>query len=147
MAFYAEIIEKFDQPAETIFALLTDINRQPEWIEEIQSITRLPELPLRVGSTYEQSAKYYGRTVAIQMEIVGYEPNRLLKQESSGSMPTVTSWWLESAAGGTNVHYEFEGRPGGMYDMIAPGLEGQIKRGLHQQVLNLKALLDGQPKG
>ena len=144
MPFYIELIEKFDHPAEKIFALLTDINRQPEWIAEVEAISRPPELPLRVGSTYDQSARYNGRAVTIHEEIVSLEPNRLLKLESTRTMPTITSWWLEPDGSGTQVHFEFEGRPGELYDMIAPGLEGQIKRGFEQQLQLVKALLDAE---
>ena len=142
MAFYIELIEKFDHPADKIFALLTDVSRQPEWIAEVEAVSRLPELPLQVGSTFELSAKYFGRSVTIHQEIVGLEPNRLLKLESTGTMPTITSWWLEADGSGTNVQFEFEGRPEGLYDMIAPGLEGQIRRGFETQLQSLKALLD-----
>lgn len=141
MALYIEVIEKFDHPADKIFAVLVDIPRQPEWIAEVDAITSPPELPLQVGATYEQSARYFGRSVTVRQEVVALEPNRLLKQESTGTMPTITSWWLEPDGDGTNVHFEFEGRPSDLYDMIAPGLEGQIRRGFEAQVQSLKALV------
>lgn len=144
MAFYIEIVEHFNYPAEKIFAILADIRRQPEWIAEVEAVANLPELPLHIGSTFDQQARYNGRSVTIHHEIVGFERNCLLKLESTGTMPTITSWWLEPNSGGTEVHFEFEGRPSGLYEMVAPGLEGQIKRGLEAQLQSLKALLDAE---
>ncbi len=144
MTIYIELIEKFDKPADRIFALLSDVSRQPEWIAEVEAISRLPEMPLHIGTTYDQSAKYYGRSVTIHQEIIGYHPNELIKQESTGGMPTITSWFLEPDGSGTLVHFEFEGRPEDLYAIVAPALEGQIKRGFEEQIQKLKALLAAQ---
>jgi uncharacterized protein YndB with AHSA1/START domain len=143
-AIYFELQQIIDHPAEQVFAALTDFSRHPEWIEEVEATTRLPQLPLRVGSTYEQRAIYNGRSVTIQMKIIGYEPNRLLKLESSGSMPTITSWWLTQTGKSTVVQFEFEGHPGGLYEIVSESIEGQIKRGLEAQLVTLKAFVDKQ---
>jgi hypothetical protein len=141
---YFELLQTIDHPAEQVFAALIDFDRHPEWIEEVEATTRPPELPLRVGSTFEQQAIYFGRTVTIHMEIIGYEVNKLLKLESSGALPTITSWWLEPKGKSTDVRFEFEAHPGEMYDLVSVGLEGQIRRGLEAQLLGLKALVDRQ---
>ncbi len=142
MAITIELAERIDHPAAAIFALLTDVSRQPEWIDEVQAITRLPDLPLRVGSSYEQTAKYNGRGVTITSEVTALEPNHLIRYTSTGSMPTVTTWRLEPDGAGTRLHFTFEGTPDELYDLIAAGLEGSIKRGFEAQISNLKRLLD-----
>ena len=141
MAINIELVEQFDYPATTVFAFLTNIKRYPEWIEEVQAITRMPQTPLGIGSTYAQSAKYFGRDVVIEMEIIDYQPNRLLKLKSSGTMPTITTWQLAAEGKVTRVQFNFEGEPGDLYDMIAPGLAGSIERGFEAQLQNLKALI------
>jgi uncharacterized membrane protein len=143
-AIYFELLQTIDHPAEQVFAALTDFDRHPEWIAEVEATTRLPELPLRIGSTFEQRAKYFGRIIILEMEIIGYEANRLLKLESAGGMPTITSWWLEPKGQSTDVRFEFEAHPSEMYDLVSEGLEPQIKRALEAQLLGLKALVDRQ---
>ncbi len=142
MAIIIELAEHLDQPVTAVFALLTDVSRQPEWIDEMEAITRPPDLPLKVGSSFEHTAKYNGRLVTITMEVIALEPNHLIRYGSSGTMPTVTTWRLEPEGAGTRLHFTFEGNPGELYDMIAAGLEGAIKRGFEAQISNLKRLLD-----
>lgn len=142
MAINIELVETLDQPLDQVYALLTDVSRHPEWIEEMETITRAPELPLRVGSSYEHTAKYFGRTVTITMEVIALEPDKLIRFSSTGTMPTVTTWRLEPEGNRTRLHFTFEGEPGELYDMIAPGLEGSIKRGFETQIANLQKLLD-----
>ncbi len=142
MAIIIELAEHIDYPVAAVFSLLTDVNRQPEWIDEMEAITRPPDLPLKVGSSYEHTAKYYGRLVTITTEVVAFEPDHLIRYNSSGTMPTVTTWRLEPEDEGTRLHFTFEGNPGELYDMIASGLEGSIKRGFEAQISNLKRLLD-----
>lgn len=78
------------------------------------------------------------------MKVIGYDPDRLLRLESSGSMPTVTTWWLTQTDGSTVVHYEFEGHPGDLYGALSGNLEGQIKRGLEAQFASFKAYVEKQ---
>lgn len=137
-----ELVEHVAQPVERLFSALTDIRHHPDWIDEVEAITRPPELPLAAGATYEQSAKYYGRSVTIQVEVLATEPNRLLRLRSTGAMPTVTTWRLEPDGDGTRVVLTFQGEPDELYDMIAAGMEGQIKRGFQAQIKNLAALID-----
>ncbi len=142
MAITIELAEHIDHPPAAVFALLTDINRQPEWIDELEAITRPPDFPLKVGSSYEHTAKYNSRIVTIASEIAALEPNHLIRYTSTGTMPTVTTWRLEPDGAGTRLHFTFEGTPDELYDMIAAGLEGSIKRGFKAQIDNLKRLLD-----
>jgi uncharacterized protein YndB with AHSA1/START domain len=140
MTIHLEVVEQVDQPADRIFTLLTDVRRQPEWIDEVEAVVP-PSTPLAVGTAYEQSAKYYGRSVTIQQEVLAIEPNHLIRLKSTGAMPTITTWRLEPDGSGTRLHLTFEGEPGELYDMISAGMEGQIKRGFQTQIKNLAALI------
>ncbi len=142
MAITIELAEYIDHPAAAVFSLLTDVSRQPEWIDEVEAITHPPDLPLKVGSSFEHTAKYNSRLVTITIEVVAFEPNHLIRYSSSGTMPTVTTWRLEPEGEGTRLHFTFEGQPNELYDMIAAGLEGSIKRGFKAQISNLQQLLD-----
>lgn len=141
MTIHLEVVEQVNLPADKIFALLTDVSRQPEWIDEVESVAA-PTTPLAAGTTYEHTAKYYGRSVTIQTEVLAIEPNHLLRQQSAGAMPAITTWRLEPDGSGTRIHLTFDGAPGELYDMIAAGLEGQIKRGFQAQIKNLAALIE-----
>ncbi len=142
MSINFEVVETFNCSADTLFTLITDISRQPEWIEEVEAIQRPPELPLKVGASFEQRSKYYGRTITVTMEITAWQPPSLIQLQSSGGMPTVTTWEITPEGSGARLHFTFEGEPGDLYDMIAPGLEGGIKRGFEAQIQNLKRLLN-----
>jgi uncharacterized protein YndB with AHSA1/START domain len=144
MAINIEIVETLNHPAEKVFAALTDIQHHPAWMEEVQSITRPPQMPLGVGATYQQSARFNGRDVLIDTEVIAFEPNRLLKLKSTGTMPTVTTWKLTPDGNDTLLHFAFDGEPGDLYDMISAGMEGAIKRGFQAQLQKLKAVIDSR---
>lgn len=75
---------------------------------------------------------------------IDYVPKRLLRLESSGSMPTVTTWWLTQSGESTVVHYEFEGHPGDRYGAPAGNVEGQIKHRLAAQFTSFKTYVEKQ---
>lgn len=144
VAINIELVQSIDHPPARVFAALADIRRHPEWIEEMETLTQPPQLPVRVGTTYQHASRYYGRSVTIDVEVTALEPDRLLQLRSEGSMPTLTTWRLEPDSGGTRLHFVFEGQPGELYDMISAGLEGSIKRSFQAQIEKLKAILDSE---
>ena len=144
MAMHIDVSETFAHPVGKVFTFLTDVSRHPEWMEEVSAVTRPPQMPLGVGSTYELSAQYFGRTATLNMEVVDFEQDRLFRLKSTGSMPTITTWRMEPKENGTFLRFDFDGEPGDLYDMIAPGLTGQITRSFEAQLRNLKTLLDAE---
>ena len=145
MAMHIDVSATLDHPVEQVFALLTDVSRHPEWMEEVNAVTQPPQMPLGVGSTYELSAQFFGRKVTLQMIVIGFEQDRLLQLDSTGGWTNVTRWQVEPKGDSTFIRLDFDGEPGEMYDMIASGMKGQITRSFEAQLRNLDALLDGEP--
>lgn len=67
------------QPTDEVFAFFADAANNPEWQKGMVSCTWTSEPPIRVGSTYEQRARFMGRPVVSTFEVIRLEPGRLIE--------------------------------------------------------------------
>lgn len=73
-----EHTETFDQPASTVFALLSDLDARPSWLPEITRHQVTPEGPVGLGTTYFEAANYSGYKSEKTSTVTEFEPNRLI---------------------------------------------------------------------
>jgi uncharacterized protein YndB with AHSA1/START domain len=71
-----ETIVQIDRPAEEVFAYISNFENNPKWQSGQIEARITSEGPLRVGSTYDQVAKFLGRRIVSTFEVVEYEPGR-----------------------------------------------------------------------
>ena len=106
-----EYTDTFDSPAATVFALLTDLEARPSWIQGILEIRVTPEGPARLGTRYFESGKFSGFKSEKTMEVTEYEQDRLL---TLATAPEVTQSFRESyrieplSEGTCRVHFMTE---------------------------------------
>ena len=65
-----------DREAGEVFAVVADFSRNPEWQGGMRSATWTSEPPVRIGSTYDQEARFVGRDVVTTFEVVAFDPGR-----------------------------------------------------------------------
>jgi carbon monoxide dehydrogenase subunit G len=100
---------EIDAPIEHIWAVLADIERQPEWMHDLREVRVLTPPPVGVGTRAVGRVKAFGIAVEDPIEITVFEPPvryairhdgfvsgtgdiRLVLQGHDSSGPTVVTW-------------------------------------------------------
>lgn len=130
--------------SEDAFAVLSDFERNPEWQIGMKSAVWTSEPPLRVGSTYDQVARFGGRDVITAFEVVDVEPGRSVTIESRAStFPIrVTRTVTDLGDGRTRIEAAITGGPGGFLKLLAPLMRRAAQRSVTADYQRLKELLE-----
>ena len=70
------------RPAEEVFTFFADASNNPKWENGMVSCEWASEPPIKVGSTYEQHARFMGRDVASTFEVTAHEPGHMITIET-----------------------------------------------------------------
>lgn len=133
------------RPPEQVFAFISNFENNPKWQSGMQEAKFTSEGPLGVGSSYAQVAKFLGRRVESNFEVIDYEPNRLVKATStSGSFPITFTRVVEPIDGGTLVTAIIEGDASGFFKLAEPLLARMVQRSVNADYANLKYILETQ---
>lgn len=140
-----------DRPADEVFAYWSDWANNPQWQQGMERCTWTSEPPLRLGSTYDQEARFLGRPVLSSFEVVEFEPDRRVRVVSTGgTMPLdITREVTPRPDGGTTLHATIRGGPEGVLSAFDPLTRRMVARNVHKDYARLQALLDAgrQPDG
>lgn len=135
---------EIDRDPEEVFDYLSDFSRNPEWQSGMTSCEWTSEPPVEVGSTYEQQAKFLGRTLTNSFEVVALEPGRSITISSTdGTFPiTVTRAVEPLPDGGSRVSATVEGDPSGVFRLAEPVLRRMVRRSVAGDYRRLKGILE-----
>ena len=132
-----------DRPSGEVFAFISDFENNPKWQSGQLEARFTSEGPMRVGSTYDQVAKFLGRRIKSSFEVLEYEPNRKVKAAStSGSFPITFTRTVESHNGGTEVTAIIEGDASGFFKLAEPLLARMVQRSVDSDYKNLKRVME-----
>lgn len=67
------------RPADEVFSFLADAENNPDWQRGMTSCEWITPPPVRVGSTYRQTASFLGRRVVSTFEVREFVPGRLIR--------------------------------------------------------------------
>lgn len=67
------------RPADEVFAFFSDASNNPKWQNGMISCEWTSHPPIRVGSTYEQKARFMGRDVLSTFAVTHFEPGRVIE--------------------------------------------------------------------
>jgi uncharacterized membrane protein len=87
-------------PAARVWALLSDVARQPEWMHDLRAVELLGEGPLGVGSRAVGTVRIFGLSQADPVEIDAFEPPRHLGLRHLGAFKGRGDLWVEPLPGG-----------------------------------------------
>lgn len=137
-------------PAETVFEFLADHANNPRWQNGMESCTWTTLPPIGVGSRYDQVARFLGREICTEFEVIDHEPGRSITIESrSGPLDlhitrTVeTAKTSESVHDGAHIHAVIRGTPTGVMRLVEPLMAGKIRRDINADYDRLVDLLVG----
>ena len=138
-----ETTVQIDRPSEEVFAFISNFENNPKWQSGQLEAKFTTEEPLRVGSTYDQVAKFLGRRVISTFEVVEYEPNRKVKASStSGSFPITFTRMVEPSDEGSEVTAIIEGDASGFFRLAEPLLKRMVQNSVDADYQNLKKILE-----
>lgn len=133
-----------DQSPEEVFAYWAEWTNNPTWQNGMESCTWTSEPPLRVGSTYDQVARFAGRSIVSSFEVVEYEPDRKLRIKTTKStLPLdITREVIPRPGGGTTLSAVIRGEPEGPMRVLAGLARRMVERNVNADYDRLKAMFD-----
>ncbi len=130
--------------AEEVFSYLSNFENNPAWQAGMVAARYTTEPPQRVGSTYEQEARFLGRPVITSFEITALEPGRSVSIESVVStFPISVTRSVEPLGEGRcRVRAEIGGGPGFPLSLFGPLLGWMAQRSVTRDYEKLKELME-----
>jgi uncharacterized membrane protein len=138
-----------ERPADEVFAFVSEFPNNPRWQRGQRSCRWTSEPPLRVGSTYDQHARFLGRDMVNAFRVVELEPARRVTFTSeSGTFPlTITRTVEPLGAERSRFTEHVRGEPGGFFRIAEPLLRPLVKATIKRDFPRLKALLEAPHSG
>ena len=134
------------RPADDVFEFVADMTNNPRWQKGQQRCEWTSPPPLSVGSTYDQEARFLGRTITSSFKVTEFEPGRRIRIETvGGTMPIdVTRTVDPVSAGRSRVTARVRGSAPGPLRLLGPLLDRLVQRSVDADYERLKALLEGR---
>jgi len=135
-------------PPEKVWALISDLERGPEWSVVTLSCNITSGKPLGVGSTYCAVSKFVASEITTEHEIVEWvPPSRVVSEVTRGAESTLTQT-CEPQGEGTllTMSNEFalpRGVPGPLGDKVAQ----QVANTLSRELARIKEVVEGSSPG
>lgn len=134
-----------DRHPDEVFDFISNFENNPKWQSGMVSAKFASQGPLRIGSTYSQEAKFLGRPVISEFEVIEFEPNRMIKAASTlGSFPITFTRMVEPHKNGTLVSAVVEGDASGFFKLAELLLRRMVQRSVEGDYRNLKQILENE---
>lgn len=132
-----------NRPQQEVFDFVTDLSNDPKWQNRIESVERLSDGPIGVGSTWRYVTHLLGRKNEVDIQMASYDPPRQSRVKAvSGSIPFENTHTFQAQEGGTLLTFTGQAEIGGFFKM-AEGLAGkQIEKQMESDAAVLKKLLE-----
>jgi uncharacterized protein YndB with AHSA1/START domain len=129
------------RPPEDVFAVLTDIDRLPEW--QGSAVSAAAEGPLGEGTRIRERRRFIGREFRVVHEVTTYDPpHRFDVRSVEGPLPLSVSHTLEPSGGGTHLEVVGEAKPKGMLRFAAAGIAKTAEADFRRDFERLKELVE-----
>ena len=135
---------EIDRPADDVFGFVSDSSNNPQWQKGQLSCVWTSPPPIGVGSTYEQQARFLGRTVTNRFEVIEHQPGHSITIESTeGSFAITVRRSVDPLGEGrSRVMAEIDGQPGAFFRLVGPVLRRVAQRSVNADYARLKRLLE-----
>lgn len=128
---------------EEVWALISDLERGPEWSVVTLRCEMTSEGQPGVGCTYRSVSKFAASKINTEHEIVEWDPpHRMVTRVVEGAESILTQT-CEAQAGGTLLTMSNEfATPAGLPGFIADKLAGQVTATLSQELARIKEVVE-----
>ena len=134
-------------PAKRVFAFVSDFENDPPW-SGVAQVRKTSAGSLGVGTTFLLRQRFLGRHLDVVLEVVRYEPNRVItvKTASSRFLSMTGTRLVEPAGDATRLIFSGTGHTRGLLKPLEPLLAAAAGgHRLRAQLGRLKQCLEAQP--
>lgn len=134
-----------NQPCAVVWEYMENAEHNPEWLENMQTAQWTTEPPIRVGSRYEQVARFLGKEVRTNFEVTKLDAGRRITISSlpGSSFPITITRTVEPIDDHRcRVRETAEGDAGGFYRLADPVMRPLVRRNITRAYRRLKHLLE-----
>ncbi len=132
-----------DRPPAEVFAFVSDFENNPRWQGGMVEARFTTESPLRVGSRYDQVARFLGREITSTFEVVELEPGRMVRASTvESTFPITFTRRVEPEGNGSRVTAVVQGDASGIFKLAEPLMRRKVQRSIDADYARLKELLE-----
>ena len=136
-----ELRVQIARQANDVFALLTDVERVPDW--QATAVEAHADEPIAEGVRILERRHFLGHDAETELEVTAFEPGRRFALRTlRGPVKLSIDHELEERDGGTSVHVTAEGKPQGLMRLAAPAVTARVRQELKRDFERLKAILE-----
>jgi hypothetical protein len=127
-----------------VAAYAADPDNATEWYVNIKGVHWKTPRPLEVGSQFEFSAAFLGRSLTYTYEVVEFVADeRFVMRTAQGPFPMETTYeWSDVAPDSTRMTLRNRGEPSGFSGIAAPVIALAMKRANTKDLKRLEAILE-----
>jgi uncharacterized membrane protein len=134
-----------DRPSDVVFDFIADMANNPSWQRGMQECRWTSEPPLRLGSTYDQEAKFLGKAIVSSFEVIEFEKGQRIRiRTTGGSMPIDVTREVVPRGAGSQVKAIVRGDSSGLFRLAAPFMKLLVGSNVRADYRRLKELLEVQ---
>jgi len=133
-----------DRRRSEVAAYAADPDNATAWYVNIKAVHWKTPRPLELGSQFEFTAAFLGRTLTYTYEVVDFVPDeRFVMRTAEGPFPMETTYeWFDVTADSTLMKLRNRGEPSGFSGIVAPMMARAMKRANTRDLERLKAILE-----
>ena len=133
-----------DRPRDEVAGYAADPTHAPDWYVNIESVDWKTAPPVRVGSRMAFVARFLGRRLAYEYEVVDLVPGeRLVMRTAEGPFPMETTYtWETAGEGRTRMTLRNRGEPSGFSRVGTPLMASAMRRANRKDLDRLKTLME-----
>jgi uncharacterized protein YndB with AHSA1/START domain len=125
-----------------VFAMLTDLDRIPEWQRNVIEVTKRTPGAVRAGTMAGETLKMMGRRQA-SVRVVAYTPVELVAfAGDAGFVDYYCAFELTPVGAGTSLVGRTEFKFHGLWKLLQPLLAGSMRRETAKELAALKRLVE-----
>lgn len=136
-----EVSTTIDRPVATVwdFYAVHHIENHPRWDPTLE-LEATSDEPLGVGTVIKRRATRFGKTTEGTMEIVEFEPEKVMRVRTQDGPMTINGWVLfEPLNDGTTKLVL-----GGEFPGLDDSMEEQIRPMMEQSASNIRSLIESE---
>jgi uncharacterized protein YndB with AHSA1/START domain len=136
-----EVSTTIDRPVASVwdFYALHHVENHPRWDPTLELETT-SDAPIGVGTVIKRRATRFGETTEGTMEIVEFEPEKVMRVKTQDGPMTINGWVLFEPVDNDTTTLVLGGEFPGMDD----SLEEKIRPMMEQSASNIKSLIESE---